>query len=80
MISNSLKKNDIRFNIDTMDDGEQIIGVHKVLTKLTSVKSVCVWSCFFNYIDVENLRNSDLYEDSMTLRDAANNFAREFRK
>eukprot|EP00347_Sterkiella_histriomuscorum_P018447 403345477 len=78
-ISNSLKKQKIAVDIDTMEP-EQIVGIYRVLEKEKVIESVALWSCFFNYNDVVKMQLSDFYDDSLSLKEASNVFAAENRK
>lgn len=65
-------------DVDTMKQ-EQLIGPYMLLQKNGDISQIVLFSCFFKHHDVVRLRLSDLKEDSMTLKEASNTFANEFR-
>ena len=43
-----LKQGKVYVDLDTMEV-EQLVGIYKFLERYRQVKSVALWSCFFNY-------------------------------
>mmetsp|Transcript_289 Transcript_289/g.314 ORF Transcript_289/g.314 Transcript_289/m.314 type:complete len:355 (+) Transcript_289:281-1345(+) len=59
-------------------ESEQIMGVYKFLEIAPSIYHIALWSCFFNYKEMQKKMSSELMEDSMVLKQAANTFVEQF--